>query len=414
MIKEMTINQERLWNRLEELSQFGKLENGGVTRFSFTEAERKAKDKVISYMVEAGMKVTEDAVGNLIGRKEGRISNLPAVLMGSHIDSVPKGGIFDGTLGVLAGIEVVQTMNEKNIETDHPIEVIAFTDEEGSRFGFGMIGSRALAGTLNYEHLQYKDTEGITIEQAMKKAGLDPTQISKAARNPESVKAYVELHIEQGKVLENHDISIGLVSGIAGPLWTRWTLKGEAGHAGATPMNMRKDPLMAATKIMLHIEEETKKSEPAVATVGQLNVKPGGVNVIPGEVEFSLDLRDISLETRDKLEDLIQSLAYRLCQNEGIKINIETLQRVDPAPCSKEIKSVIEASLRKVGVPLLTLPSGAGHDGMQFKDFCPIGMIFVRSKDGVSHNPAEWSSKEDCGVGTSVLYETILQLANRK
>lgn len=410
----MSINQERLWNRLIELSQFGKLENGGVTRFSFTEDERRAKDKVISYMVEAGMKVMEDAVGNVIGRKEGRLSNLPAVLMGSHIDSVPNGGIFDGNLGVLAGIEVVQTMNEKNIETDYPIEVIAFTDEEGSRFGFGMIGSRALAGTLIREHLHYKDVDGIMIEQAMKNIGLDPTQISKAARNPESVKAYVELHIEQGRVLENHDLSVGIVSGIAGPLWTRWTLKGEAGHAGATPMKMRKDPLIAAAKIMLYIEEETKRYESAVATVGQINVKPGGVNVIPGEVEFSLDLRDISLEDRDKLEDSITSFAYRLCENEGIEIGIETLQRVDPVPCSQEIRTVIEDSLSKVGVPSLTLASGAGHDGMQFKDFCPVGMIFVRSKDGLSHNPEEWSSKEDCGVGTSVLYETILQLANRE
>ncbi len=409
----MTINQERLWNRLIEMSQYGKQENGGVTRFSFTEEERKAKDKVISYMKEAGMKVREDAVGNLIGRKEGRIGDLPAVLVGSHIDSVPNGGIFDGNLGVLAGIEVIQSMTEKKIETDHPIEVIAFTDEEGSRFGFGMIGSRAIAGTLTPQHLYNRDVEGVTIEQAMKKVGLDPTLISEAAKNQKSIKAYVELHIEQGKVLENHDLSVGVVSGIAGPLWTRWTLKGEAGHAGATPMNMRKDPLMAAAKIMMFIESETKKYESAVATVGQLTVKPGGINVIPGEVEFSLDLRDISLEDRDQLEDSITSFAYRLCENEGIEIEIETLQRVDPVPCSQEIRTVIEDSLSKVGVPSLTLASGAGHDGMQFKDFCPIGMIFIRSKDGLSHNPAEWSSKEDCGIGTKVLYETILQLAKR-
>ncbi|KAB7708149.1 hydantoinase/carbamoylase family amidase [Bacillus aerolatus] len=407
----MKINQERLWTRLHELSQFGKQEKGGVTRFSFTEEERKAKDLVISYMKEAGMMVQEDAAGNVIGRKKGKNEASPAVLIGSHIDSVPKGGIFDGPLGVIAGIEVVQTMNESDVETEHPVEVIAFTDEEGSRFGFGMIGSRALAGTLQSEHLQQSDQDGMTIAQAMAKAGLNPECIAEAARNPETVKAYVELHIEQGKVLEYAGHPAGIVTGIAGPLWTRWTIKGEAGHAGATPMNQRKDALMAALNVIQYIEEETKKYPNAVATVGQIDVKPGGVNVIPGETTFTLDLRDIDESVRDEVEAKIISYAQAFCEGQGMEIEVDTLQRVAPAPCSDEIRAVMEEACRAMGIDLYSLPSGAGHDGMQFNEFCPIGMIFVRSKNGISHNPNEWSSKEDCGIGTSILYNTVLHLA---
>ncbi|WP_018394983.1 Zn-dependent hydrolase [Bacillus sp. 37MA] len=406
----MAINQARLWSRLHELSQFGKQASGGVTRFSFTKEERQAKDLVMTYMKEAGMTVREDAAGNVIGRKEGSDNTAPAVLIGSHIDSVPEGGIFDGPLGVLAGIEVVQAMSEAAVETVHPVEVIAFIDEEGSRFGFGMIGSRALAGTLLPEHLQQTDQNGITIAAAMQESGLHPDEINKAARYSETVKAYVELHIEQGKVLERAGQPAGIVTGIAGPLWTRWTIEGEAGHAGATPMNQRKDSLMMALQIIQFIEEETKKYTNAVATIGQISVKPGGVNVIPGETTFTLDLRDIEERDRDQIEEAITSYAQSLCADREMNIKIEELQRVAPAPCSKEIRAVMEEACLTMSLEPIFLPSGAGHDGMQFNDFCPIGMVFVRSKNGISHNPSEWSSEEDCGVGASILYETVLRL----
>lgn len=406
----MAINQARLWSRLYELSQFGKQASGGVTRFSFTKEERQAKDLVITYMKEAGMTVREDEAGNVIGHREGSDLTAPAVLIGSHIDSVPEGGLFDGPLGVLAGIEVVQAMNEAAIKTVHPVEVIAFTDEEGSRFGLGMIGSRALAGTLHTDQLNQSDKDGITIASAMQKTGLYPDRIAEAARSSETVKAYVELHIEQGKVLERAGQPAGIVTGIAGPLWTRWTIEGEAGHAGATPMNQRKDSLMTSLQIIQFIEETTKKYANAVATVGQISVKPGGVNVIPGETTFTLDLRDIEERDRDEIEEAITSYAQSLCGDREMSIKIEELQRVAPAPCSKEIRAVMEDSCRKLGIKPLSLPSGAGHDGMQFNDFCPIGMVFVRSKNGISHNPSEWSSEEDCGVGASILYETVLRL----
>jgi len=412
----MEINAVRLWQRLMELGEIGKQDSGGVTRFSFTEEERRAKDRVISYMKEAGLAVREDSAGNVIGRREGADPLAPAVLTGSHIDTVPHGGKFDGALGVLAAIEALQSMEEKGIATDHPIEVVAFTDEEGSRFGFGMIGSRALAGTLRQEDLErHKDERHLSIADAMRAAGYDPDRIGQAAKDPRQVKAYVELHIEQGSVLERHRLPVGVVSGIAGPLWLQFTLTGQAGHAGATPMNMRRDPLRAASEWMNWIYREAGKYPNAVATVGKIGAAPGGVNVIPEQVEFTLDLRDIDEAARNALESSIQEYGNRVCSSHQVELAIRTLQRVAPAPCSPEIMAAIEAACRKAGMEQpLTLPSGAGHDGMQFRSRWPIGMIFVRSREGISHSPKEWSSQEDCGAGAEVLYHTLLQLANER
>lgn len=404
------INHDRLWDRLHELGEIGKQESGGVTRFSYTEEDRKAKELVAKYMAEAGLEVQEDHIGNLIGKKTGKIKNAPSVIIGSHIDTVKEGGIFDGALGVIAGIEVLQTMNERNISPDHPIEVIAFADEEGSRFHFGMIGSRAFTGTLNKSDLQRTDQHGISIEKAMKLEGLNPDKIDDVKRDPKSIKCYLELHIEQGKVLEEHDLPVGIVSGIAGPLWTKWALTGESGHAGATPMSLRKDPLIPFADIIKNIENEAKKNPHMVATIGKVSVKPGGVNIIPGQVEFTLDLRDIDENVRNQAEKAIQSYANHLCNEQNIDIGISTLQRISPVPCSQKIRQLLEESCKDLGIQTMTLPSGAGHDAMQFKSICPIGMLFVRSRKGISHNPSEYSSKMDCAKGANVLYHTVLKL----
>lgn len=408
------INQERLWQRLMELSEIGKQDQGGMIRLSFTQEERLAKDLVTSYMREAGIHVREDSVGNLIGRKEGNDPEASTLIVGSHLDSVVNGGMFDGPLGVVAAIEVLQTLKEQGITTDHPIEVIAFTDEEGGRFQFGMIGSRALAGTLTANQLQNTDQDGISIEQAMKQSGLDPLRLKESSREKGTVKAYVELHIEQGKLLENNDLSVGIVSGIAGPLWMKWILTGETGHAGATPMGIRRDPLAAAAILIQAIEKEVSAYPNAVGTVGQIAVKPGGVNIIPGHVEFTLDLRDIDVSVRNQLENRMIAFAKEICEKRQISLEIETLQRVSPAPCSPAIQQIMNEVCVMTGLKTTTLPSGAGHDGMQLKELCPIGMIFIRSKNGVSHHPAEWSSPEDCADGAKVLYHTILKLGSKQ
>jgi allantoate deiminase len=405
------IDCERLWRRISDLGDIGKQEGGGVTRLSFTDEERAAKDRVASYMEEAGLSVYEDAAGNLFGRREGRDSDLPAVLIGSHVDSVYNGGNFDGALGVLAGVEVMQTMEEQGIDTEHPIEVVAFTDEEGVRFSFGMIGSRALAGKLTPEDLtRYKDENGVSIAEAMRAYGLDPEKIGEVARPEDSIKAYVELHIEQGRVLENENLPAGVVTGIAGPVWLHFSLEGETGHAGATPMNLRHDALAAAAEIVGIIETEAAKTGTSVGTIGQLEVEPGGINIIPGKARFSLDLRDIDEGVRDGVEGRILEEAEEACRRRGVKLEIETLQRLAPAPCSDLVRSAAERACEKLGIRPHALPSGAGHDGMQLTDLCPMGMIFVRSKNGVSHNPDEWSSQEDCAVGGNVLYHAVLDL----
>src|SRR5215210_2696215 len=405
------VNGGRLWRRLSDLAEIGKQESGGVTRLSFTEEERAAKDLVASYMEEAGLAVREDTAGNLFGRREGKDPDAPAVLVGSHVDSVYDGGNFDGPLGVLAGIEVVQTMEEDGTETENPIEVVSFTDEEGARFSFGMIGSRALAGRLTPVDLNHEDENGVSVADAMRDYGLDPGRIGEASRPAGSVAAYVELHIEQGRVLENEDLPAGIVTGIAGPVWLRVSLDGETGHAGATPMGLRRDSLAAAAEIIALIEAEASKTGTTVGTVGQLSLEPGGINIIPGRVEFSLDLRDIDEGVRDRVEGRILEGAEDICRRRDVEMDVETLQRLAPAPCSELVKSAVERACERVGIRANALPSGAGHDGMQLTQLCPMGMIFVRSRDGVSHSPEEWSTREDCAAGSNILYWTVLDLA---
>jgi allantoate deiminase len=411
-LKPGVVDGERLWRRLSELAEVGKRESGGVTRLSFTDEERAAKDLVATFMQEAGLAVREDAVGNLFGRREGSDPDAPAVLVGSHVDSVYEGGNFDGPLGVLAGVEVAQTMEEGGVETVCPVEVVAFTDEEGARYSFGMIGSRALAGTLSGEDLQQEDGDGISIADAMRNYGLDPERIAHAARPRDSLAAYLELHIEQGRVLEGEGLPVGVVTGIAAPVWRRLVFTGETGHAGTTPMEMRHDALAAAAEVVAIIEEEATATGTSVGTVGQVSVEPGGINIIPGRVELSLDLRDIDEETRDLVEDRILERARGVCERRGVGFETEVLQRMTPVSCSETVRGAVREACEGLGLGTCDLASGAAHDGMQLVELCPVGMIFIRSKDGVSHNPDEWSSKEDCTAGANVLYRATLDLAS--
>src|SRR5215211_2728112 len=306
------INADRLWSRLSELSGIGRSEGDGVTRLSFTEEERAAKDLVTSYMREAGLEVREDAAGNLIGRREGRVEGAPVVLAGSHVDSVRNGGV-------------------------------------------------SVAG-------------------AMRDSGLDPERVGEAARPEDSVYAYVELHIEQGKILKDSNLPVGVVTGIAGPVWLRFILTGEAAHAGTTPMRLRHDALAAAAAVIGRIEKEAGRTGTSVGTVGQLDLEPGGINIIPGRVSFSLDLRDIDEEVRDRVEARIAAEVARLCEERGIALETETLQRLPPVPCSDLVRGAAGAACEALGFGPFELASGAGHDGMQLAGLCPIGMIFVRSK----------------------------------
>lgn len=407
----MTVHADRLWDRLNALHEYGESPDGGVNRFSFTEQERAVKNRVTEYMKAAGLEVREDVVGNLIGRREGTDAIAPVILVGSHLDSVPNGGDFDGPLGVLSGIEAVQALQEEGYSSKHPIEVVAFTDEEGARFHFGMIGSRAAAGTLTAEDLERTDDNGMSIGEAMKAQGFNPERFRDAAREPESVRAYLEVHIEQGKVLESRNEPVGVVTGIAGLMWLQIRVHGEAGHAGATPMNLRKDALVGASAMIQFIEEETSRHPRTVGTVGQMKVSPGGVNIIPGEVEFILDLRDIDVAQRDAAEAAIRTYVDKVCMERGLKCEIKDLQRIQPVQCDETLQKLMSEAAAEAGFTAPSLPSGAGHDGMQLADLCPVGMIFARSKDGVSHHPDEYTSKEDCEAAAEVLYRTLKKLS---
>lgn len=401
------INIQRLSEHIEQLSRIGRTADGGIDRFSYTDHDIKANELVAQYMKAAGLNVHYDAVGNLIGSDEGT-EDLPAIVLGSHIDTVPNGGKFDGSLGVLVAIEVIHSFKEQGIELRHPVKVIAFRDEEGTRFGFGMIGSRAVAGTLTTADLQRMDEDGITIEQAIANCGLEKKSLSSTRLN--HVKCYLEVHIEQGKVLEAKGAAVGNVTGIAGPLWLKFQLTGLAEHAGTTPMNQRQDALVGASLIIAEVEKMTKRYNSSVATVGKLIVKPNGVNVIPGEVEWTIDMRDIDEAQRDQLERDIKQYAEAVARERQLGLHVIELQRVEPVHCDKILQALIKESIQEIGETVVSLPSGAGHDAMQFKDCFPVGMIFVRSKDGISHNPKEFTAEEDMLKAAQVLYKTMVKL----
>lgn len=400
------INESRLLQRLHDLSQIGRNKvTGGINRFSFTSEEQQAIELVTSYMKEAGMTVNVDGVGNIIGTY-GEESE--TIMLGSHIDTVPDGGKYDGALGVLAAIEIVQTIYEQQLPLSKKIEVVAFKDEEGTRFGFGLIGSRAMAGLLTYEELQKRDASDISIQEAMKQFELSPLPLEKVKRN--DIQAYLEMHIEQGKVLENEELPVGIVVGIAAPLWLEVTVTGVSEHAGATPMPIRQDALTAASEMILAIEQMLNGTTNSVATVGKLNVEPNGVNVIPGRVTFTIDIRDIDEQKISALESSILEQLQKVAERRNITVTSKVLQRVKPAKTAPMLQQQLASSIEKYGVQPYSLISGAGHDAMNMANVAPIGMLFVRSKGGISHNPLEYSSDEDIVIATNIFYDTVVEL----
>ncbi len=406
-IQSTMINRERLEKHIEELSQFGMQSSGGINRFSFTEEEVRGNEYIQQCMEEAGLTVSFDAVGNVIGELPGNEGKAP-IIIGSHIDTVPHGGKFDGALGVLAAIEVAHSLKDQGVQLTSPLKIVSFKDEEGTRFGFGLLGSRAMAGILKEEELEWKDDQGISIKDAMIEVGLEPEKINEA--KVKQVAAYLELHIEQGKVLENEDVPVGIVTGIAGPSWKEVTVKGLSEHAGATPMPIRQDALVAASEMILNVEQIALKYKDAVATVGKLTVKPNGVNVIPGEVTFSLDVRDVDNERCAKIVTEISEMIQAVSEKRGVQSEITELQTVSSVQADAKLQAIIKEAIVSKGVKPISLVSGAGHDAMNFASLCPMGMIFVRSKDGISHNPLEFSSMDDCAIATDVLYDTLIRL----
>ncbi|WP_232697348.1 Zn-dependent hydrolase [Brevibacillus daliensis] len=408
------IHAERLSLRIEQLAMIGKTDRNGVTRLPLTEEDDKAQQLVGEWMKQAGMKVRRDDFGNLIGRREGSDPDATAIMIGSHIDSVPNGGKFDGTVGVISGIEIVQAIHDANVSHKHPIEVIAFSDEEGARFSDGLFGSRGICGYLTDKELAVIDVEGISRKEAMEQFGLSTEKMANSVRNATDVRAYLEIHIEQGPYLQAMNQPVGLVTCIAGSYVLRITLRGEAGHAGTVPMPMRRDSMMGAAEAMVAIEKLCGHDAklPTVGTVGTLEIFPGASNVIPSEVSFTLDIRDSDDERLHKLITDVEVVLADISLRRGLEYHIEQLLSESPVEPSHKLMEQLRSSADKHGMILPELISGAGHDAMIMASITEMAMLFVRCKDGISHNPKEWADAEDIAIGVSILCDTVLKLSN--
>ncbi|ATY84596.1 Zn-dependent hydrolase [Kyrpidia spormannii] len=405
---EIPIRMERVLHRLKELAHCSAGKRG-VTRLSFTSEFRQAGLLVRRWMKETGMVVRVDALGNIIGHYPHHRRGGPAFLIGSHLDSVMEGGAFDGTLGVVAALEVVQALFESGFQTALPLEVVVFCDEEGARFHTTLLGSRAMAGTLLGEDLNARDARGITLAEALREFGLDPLAFRSAKRDPEQIAGYMELHIEQGPILENEHLPCGVVSGIAGAVRGRFQVEGLAGHAGTVPMDARRDALVGAAEIILAVEEAARKSPSTVATVGNLQVFPGSSNVIPGRVEGTLDVRSLDDEERRRVFRQICQRAEGIAENGSLSFCCEVVLDTPAVQCSPRLMAAAAEAITRHGYPPLFIPSGAGHDALAMADLTEVGMIFVRCRGGVSHHPEEYVEPEDIEIGVSVFLEAVLR-----
>ncbi|UOQ42893.1 M20 family metallo-hydrolase [Halobacillus salinarum] len=402
------LSGKRLAERLARLSEIGLTPSGGSHRLGFSKEEREAKRLVIDWMKKAGLEVKEDEAGNVSGRLQGADDNAPAVLSGSHVDTVPNGGHFDGTLGVLAALEVVEAWKETGFKPPAPFEVIIFSDEEGSTFNQGFTGSKAMVGDLDESVKELTDLNGDSFENVLRSDGLSADNIPLAARQFDTMRAFLEVHIEQGKRLEKENLPVGIVTGIAGPCWVKFQFTGEAGHAGNTPMDDRQDALVAASEFIYVVKKLPERvSSTAVATIGKISNHPNGVNVIPGEVELFVDIRDIDESARDQLVRMVIELGEKVAAKNEVSMEYKVTNQVKPIPVNDELEKVMIKAVEKSGLNTYFLPSGAGHDAMVLGAHLPMAMLFVRSKQGISHNPDEWSSLDDCVQSVHVLKQAV-------
>jgi allantoate deiminase len=392
--------------RLEELARFSS-ENAALTRLYLSPQHKAAALQVQAWMEEAGLKSHIDAVGNVIGRCEGAAPGLPALILGSHIDTVRNAGKYDGNLGVEVAIQAVAALNERGARPPFAVEVVAFGDEEGVRFPVTLTGSRALAGILDPAALDAEDADGISVREALQKFGCNPFQIPEVPRRKDQVLAYVEVHIEQGPMLEAENLPVGVVTAIAGASRCRIAVKGVAGHAGTVPMRLRRDALAAAAEMVLAVERLGRETEDLVATVGCLEVSPGAVNVIPSEARFTLDIRSSSDTVRAAAIARLMQEFLAIAKQRGVEHEVVKFYDEAAASCAPWLIEQLEAAVVGTGHRALRLPSGAGHDALAMAALCPIGMLFVRCKGGISHHPAESITAEDADAAVRVLIEFL-------
>jgi N-carbamoyl-L-amino-acid hydrolase len=403
------VDGARLNRRLAELSGFGRNELGGVTRVAYGDADLAARAWLMERMREARLDVTIDTAGNIIGRRSGGAAGLTPLMTGSHIDSVPEGGAYDGCVGAMGALEVAETLADHDIALRHPLEVVIFQNEEN-----GKVGSRALEGEDPATYMDLPTHSGKTVREGIRAIGGDPDRIAEARRAPGSIAAFVELHIEQGEVLEAAGARIGVVEGIVGI--KRWlvNVEGFANHAGTTPMDRRRDALLAAARFVDAVHR-VARAEPGrhVATVGRLEARPGAPNVIAGRAEVSLEIRDLDLGKVDALFARMRAAADAIGEETGTRFEYAETYLTLPARADEGVRAVIAEAASGLGLRTLSLPSGAGHDAQEIARLAPMGMIFVPSIGGISHSAEERSRPEDIEAGANVLLHTLLALDGR-
>lgn len=412
--KKIGVDIERLKQHIIELSNIGKDERGGIYRMAFTQEDYQAREWLLQKMKDIGLEASFDGALNVQAKLSGGKKDLPAIVLGSHIDTVPNAGALDGALGVLMGLECLQIIRENNISLNFPLELIAFSDEEG-RFG-GMFGSRSYAGLMTPGYLEEAtDLDGIYLKDALKVLGHDPYKALDAARAPHELNYFLEVHIEQGPVLYEHHHALGIVTDITGLFKWQITLSGSSNHAGTTPMNMRNDAFMGLADFAHEIPRiiDENGSEHSKMTIGKVQLFPGSPNTIPGQAKFSLDVRDISGEKLSELQDAGRKALSAIARRRKLKFDFEELSFIDPVACNKKLIASFEKVSKKLDVNYITMPSGAAHDAQMVANIAPVGMLFVPSKGGVSHSPHEWTDWRDIETGANVLLNTVLELNRR-
>ena len=400
----------RVMARADELAAISETPDA-LTRVYLSPQHLEANQRAARWMTQAGMTVWQDSVGNICGRYEGEQEGAPAILLGSHLDTVRNAGRYDGMLGVLAAIEVVHGLHQQGRRLKQAIEIVGFCDEEGTRFGITLLGSRGITGTWPESWLAQTDADGVSVAQAMVLAGLDPARIHLAARRPEEIAAYLELHIEQGPCLEQEGLALGVVEAINGARRLNCRFTGEAGHAGTVPMSHRKDALAAAAEWMVRVETLTREQGGnRVATVGTLRCAPGAVNVIPGDVTLTLDIRGPHDQPLDALLDTLLKEAQAIASRRQLRFSAEEFYRIAATACDSGLQQVLSEAVHAVQGRSLTLPSGAGHDAIAIAERWPSAMLFVRCKGGISHHPAESVTADDVALAIAAYSRAVSAL----
>ncbi len=404
---DLRVNQDRIEARIAALAEFGIDDEGRNYRVAYTDGDIAGRQWFMQQMKEAGLDVSVDFAGNIIGKRSGTDPSLKPIVFGSHIDMVPEGGNYDGCVGSVGGLEVMQVLQENNIRTRHPLELIIFSDEEG-----GLIGSKALAGKLTPERLEVKSQSGLVIREGLVAIGGNPDRIEEMIRQKGDIAAFLELHIEQGAILDTENIQIGVVEGIVGIEQWEVTVEGFSNHSGTTPMNMRRDALLSAAEMIVAVNRVITATEGRqVGTVGRIQAMPGAYNVVPGKVVFGLEIRDLSREKIWSLFREIEKEAHTIAKSHGTTVTFKNqFVEVVPALTDPSIQAAIEQAAKSLGLSYQYMPSGAGHDAQDMAIIAPVGMIFVPSEGGISHSPKEFTSPEDMANGTNVLLHAILSL----